>query len=225
MGDIRVCLLSSYTFTECPCCGKDLTKITEQGTQQVLCNIKNEGGYQACVDILPLLTEECYLKTFPDERRARAFLEFCREGDVEAIVGLLGEEAAYEDDDDDEECEDDEKDEETEKDGDETKENGIDVLRYQDSTSLMESALHIAIRHGRIEVAWLLLLLASTLPISEFPPEVLQAAEQLHLSREEQCGKVDIRTIKNEEGMTAAELASVLGGLWNDWLISGRLIA
>ena len=225
MGDIRLCLLDSYTFTECPRCGKDLTTISEQGTQQVLCNIKNEGGYQAGLDILPLLTEECYLKTFPDERRARAFLEFCREGDIEAIVGLLGDEDADEDEDEDEECEDDEKYEETEKDGEETKESRIDVLRYQDSTSLMDSALHIAIRHGRIEVAWLLLLLASTLPISEFPPEVLQAAEQLHLSREEHCGRVDIRTLKNEEGMTAAELASVLGGLWNDWLTSGRLIA
>lgn len=188
-----------------------------------MCNIKNEGGYQAGLDILPLLTEECYLKTFPDERRARAFLEFCREGDIEAIVGLLGDEDA--DEDEDEECEDNEKYEETEKDEEETKENRIDVLRYQDSTSLMESALHIAIRHGRIEVAWLLLLLASTLPISEFPPEVLQAAEQLHISREERCGKVDIRTLKNEEGMTAAELATVLGGLWHDWLTSGRLIA
>ena len=222
MGDIRLCLLDSYTFTECPRCGKDLTTITDQGTQQVLCNIKNEGGYQAGLDILPLLTEESYLKTFPDERRARAFLEFCREGDIEAIVSLLGDEDADEDDEEmdgeDEECEVDEKYEENEK-------IRIDVLRYQDSTSSMESALHVAIRHGRIEVAWLLLLLASTLPISEFPPEVLQAAEQLQLSREEQYGKVDIRTLKNEEGMTGAELGTNLRGVWNDWLTSGRLIA
>lgn len=220
-GDIRLCLLDSYTFTECPCCGKNLTTITEQGAQQVLCNIKNEGGYQAGLDILPLLTEECYLKTFPDERRARAFLEFCREGDVEAIVGLLGDEDADEEEEEEdgegEGC-DDEKCDETEKDR-------IDVLRYQDSIGSMESALHIAIRHSRTEVAWLLLLLASTMPTSEFPPEVLQTAEQLQLSREEQRGKVDIRTLKDERGMTAADVATILGGIWNDWLISGRLIA
>lgn len=211
----RLCLLDSYTYTECPRCGKDIIRITDQGSQQVLCNIKNEGGFQAGLDILSLLTEECYLRTFPDERRARAFLEFCREGDIEAMVGLLGDGDADEDD---------ENYEETEK-AEETKENRIDVLRYQDSISSMESALHIAIRHGRIEVAWLLLLLASTLPTSNFPPEVLQAAEQLQISREEQSGKVDIRTLKDEEGRTAAGLAPVLGGLWKDWLASGRLIA
>lgn len=223
MGISRLCLLDSYTLTECSRCGENLTTITEQGTQQVLCNIKNEGGYEAGLDILPLLTEECYLKTFPDERRARAFLEFCREGDVEAIVSLLvdvdideedeeGDGKDGRNDDDDEKCE-------------EIEKARIDVLRYQDSTSSMESALHVAIRHGRTEVAWLLLLLASTIPTSEFPPEVFQAAEQLQLSREEQQGKVDIRTLRNEEGMTAADVAKVLGGIWNDWLISGRLMA
>lgn len=225
---IRLCLLDSYTFTECPRCGKDLTTVTEHGSQQVLCNIKNEGGYQAGLDILPLLTEECYLKTFPDERRARAFLEFCREGDIEAIVGLLGDEDADEEDDEEgdrenEECEDDGKSGEVGKD-EEINENRIDVLRYQDATSSMESALHVAVRHGRVEVAWLLLLLASTLPTSDFPVEVLQAAEQLQIEREDQGDKVDIRALKDEQGMTAADAATVLGGTWNDWLASGRLI-
>lgn len=168
-----------------------------------------------------MLTEECYLKTFPDERRARAFLEFCREGDTEAIVGLLGDEDV--DEEEDEEREDDAKYEVIEND-EEIKENRIDVLRYQDASSSMESALHVAVRHGRAEVTWLLLFLASTLPTSEFPVEVLQAAEQLQLSREEQGDKVDIRALKDEQGMTAADVATVLGGVWNDWLASGRLI-
>lgn len=229
-GGFRICLLESYTITECSRCGKDLTTVTEHGSQQVLCNIKNEGGYQAGLDLLPLLTEECYLKTFPDERRARAFLEFCREGDIEAIVSLLGDEDVDEEEEEDEEgdgaveaCEDDGKFEEVEND-EEIKENRIDVLRYQDTTSSMVSALHVAVRHGRVEVAWLLLFLASTLPTSDFPVEVLQAAEQLQLLREEQGDKVDIRALKDEQGMTAADVATVLGGVWNDWLASGRFI-
>lgn len=221
-GEFRICLLESYTITECPRCGKDLTtvSVTEHGSQQVLCNIKNEGGYQAGLDILPLLTEECYLKTFPDERRARAFLEFCRGGDIEAIVSLLGDE---EEDEEGDECEDNGKSEEV-KNGEEITENRIDVLRYQDATSSMVSALHIAVKHERVEVAWLLLFLASSLPTSDFPMEVLQAAEQLQLSREEQSDKVDIRALKDEQGMTAADAANVIGGVWTDWLASGRLI-
>lgn len=175
-----------------------------------------------------MLTEECYLKTFPDERRARAFLEFCREGDIEAIVDLLGDEDVDEEGDEEgdgavEGCEDHGKSEEVEKD-EELKENRIDVLRYQDATNSMVSALHVAVKHGRVEVAWLLLFLASILPTSDFPMEVLQAAEQLHLSREEQSDKIDIRALKDEQGMTAADVATVLGGVWNDWLESGRLI-
>lgn len=221
-GEFRLCLLDSYTFTECPRCGKDLTTVTENGSQQIICNIKNEGGFQAGLDILHLLTEECYLKTFPDERRARAFLEFCREGDIEAIVGLLGDEGE-EVDEEVEECEDDGISEEVGKD-EVIEENRIDLLRYQDATISMESALHVVVRHGRVEVAWLLLWLASTLPISDFPVEVLHAAEQLQLSREDQGDKIDIRALKDERGMTAADLSNVLGGVWIDWLASGRLI-
>lgn len=170
-----------------------------------MCNIKNEGGLQEGVDILPLLVEESYLRAFPEERRPRAFLEFCAEGDIEAIVALL-------DDDDD-------------GDGEDVTENRIDPLRYQDPINLLSSGLHIAIAHGRIEVAWLLLLLATTLPMSQFPSEVLQAADRLQLSRRDQSGKVDIRTLKDGEGMTPAQRAGSAGDIWNDWLTSGRLIA
>ena len=44
------------------------------------------------MDLLPLLMEESFLQAYPEERRARAFLEFGRVGDVEAIRDwLLGE--------------------------------------------------------------------------------------------------------------------------------------
>ena len=168
---------------------------------------------QEGIDILPLLAEESYLKAFPEERRFRAFLEFCGDGDVEAIVDLL-------DDDDDYENETD-----TDKNGKSIKENRIDVLRYQDSVGSMGSGLHVAITHGKPEVAWLLLLLASTLPMSHFPPEVLQAADQLQISREDQGGKVDIRSLKDSDGMTAAQRAMTARDMWNDWLIAGRLTA
>lgn len=197
----RQCLLDAYIITECSNCEKMVATCKEPVDQKVLCNITNEGGLQEGVDILPLLVEESYLRTFPEERRPRAFLEFCAEGDFEAIVNLLDD------------------------DGEESTENKIDPLRYQDPIGLPRSGLHIAIKHERIEVVWLLLLLASTLPKSQFPSEVLRAADRLQLSREDQSGKVDIRTLKDGEGMTAAQLAESAGDMWNDWLTSGRLIA
>lgn len=205
-------------MTECPNCGKDVAGNTAYGDQQLLCNIKNEGGLQEGIDILPLLAEESYLKAFPEERRCRAFLEFCGDGDIEAIVDLL------DDDDDDEDNEDDD---ENGRSAEDRGRNigGIDVLRYQDSMDSMSTGLHVAITHGRTEVAWLLLLLASTLPMSQFPQEVLQAADQLQLSREDQNDKVDLRTLKDNEGMTAAQRAMAAGNMWTDWVTSGRLIA
>lgn len=206
------CLLDAYIVTECANCGNNVANGTEHVDQKVVCNIKNEGGLQEDVDILPLLLEESYLRAFPEERRPRAFLEFCAEGDIEAIVALL------DDDDDDGDDEDD-------GDGEDVTENRIDPLRYQDPINSLSSGLHIAIAHERIEVAWLLLLLATTLPMSQFPSEVLQAADRLQLSREDQSGKVDIRTLKDGEGMTPAQRAGSAGDMWNDWLTSGRLIA
>ena len=108
------------------------------GEQQLLCNLKNEGGLQERLDILPILTEESYLKAYPEERRCRAFLEFCGEGDVEAIVDLLN------DDDDGEE------DEENSSQG---AGHGIDVLRYQDQVGSIGSGLHVAVQNQRVEVA------------------------------------------------------------------------
>lgn len=179
----------------------------EHVDQKMLCNITNEGGLQEGVDILPLLVEESYLKTFPEERRPRAFLEFCAEGDIEAIVTLLDDDGDDNDDDED------------------VAEEKIDPLRYQDPINSLSSGLHIAIAHGRIEVVWLLLLLASTLPMSQFPSEVFQAADRLQLSRGDQSGKVDIRTLKDGDGMTPAQRAGSAGDMWNDWLTSGRLTA
>ena len=195
-------------MSECPNCGRNLITNTPSGQQLLLCNIQNEGGLQERLDILPILTEESYLKAYPEERRCRAFLEFCGEGDVEAIVDLLN-------DGDD---------------GDEDEESpvqgtghSIDVLRYQDQIGSMDSGLHVAVQNQRIEVVWLLLLLASTLKIGQFPAAVLQAAQNFGLQRENQSGKADIRSLKDSRGMTAEQRAAGIGGPWTEWLQSGRL--
>lgn len=204
----RQCLLDSYSMSECPNCGRNLITTTPSGEQQLLCNLKNEGGLQEGLDMLPILTEESYLKAYPEERRCRAFLEFCGEGDVEAIIDLLN-------------------------DGDDVEEDGegfgqnpgqsVDVLRYQDQIGSMGSGLHVAVQNQRMEVTWLLLLLASTLRIDQFPAAVRQAAQTLGIEREDQSNKVDIRSLKDSQGMTAEQRAAGVGEVWTEWLQHGWL--
>ena len=182
--------------------------ITPSGEQQLLCNLKNEGGLQERLDILPILTEESYLKAYPEERKARAFLEFCGEGDVEAIVDLLN------DSDDGEE--------EPETSGSIAAQE-LDILRYQDQIGSMGSGLHMAIQNQRTDVVWLLLLLASTLKMDEFPSAAIQAAQNLGIQREDQSGKADIRSLKDSQGTTAEQRAASMGGIWTEWVRSGRL--
>ena len=195
-------------MSECPRCGRNLITTAPSGEQQLLCNLKNEGGLQESLDMLPILTEESYLKAYPEERKARAFLEFCGEGDVEAIVDLLNDGDDGEDD--------------QETSGSNAAHN-MEVLRYQDQIGSMGSGLHMAIQNQRMEVAWLLLLLASTLKMDEFPPAALQAAQNLGIQREDQRGKIDIRSLKDSQGTTAEQRAASIGGIWTEWIRSGRL--
>lgn len=181
---------------------------TETGEQQLLCNLKNEGGLQEKLDLLPILTDESYLKAYPEERRCRGFLDFCREGDIQAIVDLLS---------DNEEVAEDEDGEET------TVGRDIDVLRYQDQIGSMGSGLHVAIQNRREDVAWLLLFLASNLEIDQFPTEVLQAAHIFGIQRKNQTGKTDIRILKDSDGRTAEQLAYSIDKVWHEWLQNGRL--
>ena len=168
---------------------------TNGAEQQILCNLNNEGGLQEGLDILPLLVEDNYLRTYPEERKSRAFLEFCREGDVEAIVDLL----------DDENDEDDEQKDMLTREHDAT-----EVLQYQDPLGSMYSGLHVAVIHGKLEVVWLLLFIASNLDIHHFPTNVLQAAQELGARRllGNENGPIDIRTLRDADGMTAAEHAA-----------------
>lgn len=184
-----------------------MTAWSTSGELQLLCNITNEGGFQKDLDILPLLTEEAYLKAYPEERRCRAFLEFCREGDTEAIASVVKDE---EDDDDEDEG---------------TPATNNDILRYQDPMGGMSSGLHIAIQAQQDRVVWMLLLLASGLSLDQFPPDVHQGAAYLGVVREDQAGKVDIRSLRDAEGRTAEQLAIRIGGIWNDWVRMGRFAA
>lgn len=201
--DARQCLLDEYDVNKCASCGQDILSISSSGEQQILCNLINEGGLQRDLDILPILAEEGYLKAFPEERRCRAFLEFCREGDVEAVVDLL--KAS----DDNGRDEDDSGDDESMRDSesDVPQPNAATVLRYQDPIGNMSSALHIAVLHAKIEVIWTLLLLATNLESQRFPQAVIQAMEQFGITREDQADKIDIRSLKDNNEMTAAQLA------------------
>ncbi|KAL8805065.1 MAG: hypothetical protein Q9182_002155 [Xanthomendoza sp. 2 TL-2023] len=202
------CLLDAYEMTQCPTCARNVSSRSSSGEEQVLCNLENEGGLQEAYDILPILKEESYLKAFPEERKCRAFLEFCAEGDVGAILDLING-----DEHDDA--------------GMSTDEEGaakpIDILRYQDSLGSLSTGLHVAISNGREEIVWLLLFLASSLELQCFPPDVIQAAETLGASRQGQTGKVDIRVLEDSEHRTAETLAQQLGGLWESWVQSPRL--
>ena len=190
-------------MTECPNCKRDITSRSISGEEQILCTLKNEGGVQKNLDILPILTEEMYLKAYPEERKSQAFLEFCGEGDIEAIVDILRAEGEE----------------------DEEENAGVDygILRYQDQIHTMNSGLHVAIQNQRAEVAWLLLLLASTLDISALPPQVINAAENFDLRREDGRSDFDIRGLRDNEGKTAEERATEVGGIWTDWLRTSRL--
>ncbi|OCK79016.1 hypothetical protein K432DRAFT_394264 [Lepidopterella palustris CBS 459.81] len=208
------CLLDAYTLQTCPSCSSPISTISsETGTEQVLCNLHNEGGFQEQIDILPLLVEEGYLKAYPEERRARAFLEFCREGDVEGVVGILQDNGEDED-------------EETIQTGDGEGQGRTKLLTYQDPLGDMHSGLHAAVAGGSREVAWLLLLLASQLPLSEFPAVVFEEAGRLGVMREEQAlgdEMVDIRRLRDANGRTAEDLAAEMGGVWAGWVGTGRL--
>jgi hypothetical protein len=103
-------------------------------------------------------------------------------------------------------------------------EDNAEVLRYQGTFEGIEgSGLHVAIRYGREDVAWLLLALASSLDWSKFPPPVLQAMARYSLTPKDRKAGVDIRTIKDSDGKTARSLAEELGGVWKTWISAGRL--
>ncbi|KAI9685847.1 MAG: hypothetical protein M1822_004125 [Bathelium mastoideum] len=191
------CVLESHTSSNCPNCDREIVTQSSTGEQEALCSVTDEGGTEPNFDILPFLIEEAYFSDHPEERRCRAFLEFCREGDVQAIVQLL-------------------------KDYENTfvwpASSRIDILRYQDPIGDRRSGLHAAIDGDSIEAAWLLLFLASKLDLKRFPVEILREAETQGLMREDQAHKADIRSLQDAHGKLPLNLVEEKGGVWKSWV-------
>ncbi|CAF9910090.1 MAG: hypothetical protein GOMPHAMPRED_006950 [Gomphillus americanus] len=208
------CLLDAYNITRCPNCDQSIST-TYQEQESILVTLYNEGGLQHNLDILPLLVEESYLKAYPEERKARAFLEFVREGDAEAVVDLIR--ASAQNDEDEDEGVDGDGDDGMEEEEDDEEEDDVpqmsvaSILRYQDLLDEGRTALHIAVAKGNGEIVWLMLLLASNLELDAFPEQVQQVAAQLDIGRESQEGLVDVRTIRDADGRTAYDLVAGSG--------------
>lgn len=168
---------------------------------QIITKYHNEGGIQENLDILPLITEEAYLDANPAARPAIAFLTMCSEGDITGIVELLN---ALEEDPDEEDM------------------SGKDLLRFQNPLDGGKSGLHVAIEKSQQESVWLLIWLASPFPTEQFPEEVLRAAETMGAGRSTAEG-VDIRVLKDENGLSAKNYAERMGHSWAELLESGAL--
>jgi hypothetical protein len=169
-------------------------------SSKVLTRYHNEGGVQDSLDVLPLIVEEAYLEANPAARPARAFMTMCAEGDVAGIVELL---KAIEEDHDDEDM------------------SPAHLVRYQDPLDGMIIGLHVAVEKNQQEVLWLLLWLASDIPTSAFPQEVIHLTETMGAERYPNTG-TDIRRLKDEQERTAEDIASGMPNWANS--LAGRIM-
>jgi hypothetical protein len=97
-----------------------------------------------------------------------------------------------------------------------------ELLRWQDPLDDMKTGLHVAIERGQQEAVWLLLWLASGLQTQLFPVEVAQAAEAMDSERQTANG-ADIRSLRDEQEKTAADVARSMGTMWTGLLMAGVL--
>lgn len=163
---------------------------TSQAPAAVLCRYTSDGGVEDDYDVLSVLTEEAYLETHPAERRARAFLTMCGEGDVLGAVELL-QDAASE--------------------GDDVRA----IVMYRDALTRGRSALQLAIERKQEEVVWLLLYLGSPrLPTEAFPDEALAAAMSMGVDRMP-AGAEGIVSMRDDEGRSAEDYARAMAPVWD----------
>ncbi|KAJ2903011.1 hypothetical protein MKZ38_010517 [Zalerion maritima] len=207
----RQCLLDQSTEVlasmKCPVCKSSLVSLDAGGSSSsaataspgaILTTYANEGGIQRGLDILPDLKEEAYITAYPEARPARAVQVMCAEGDISGIVELL--QSVSED----------------------MEESQIaDMLRYRDPFSCGSTALHLAVENSQEETVWLLLWIASQLPTDHFPEAARLDAESLGLQRSTAAIGGDIRSVRNEAGQTAADMASTIGGVWAPFTLNG----
>lgn len=171
---------------------------TSQNQPTISCRYESDGGVEENYNILPVLTEEAYLETHPGERRSRAFLTMCSEGDVLGAVDLLKDAAS---------------------DGEDVKA----IVLYRDALANGKSALHLAVERGQEEAVWLLLYLGSPkLSLDSFPQEALAAAQSMGLSRMPAGGE-DIVSLRNEGGASAEDFARDMAPLWDRLVAAGVL--
>jgi hypothetical protein len=201
---LRQCLLDeSPKIAEtnaCPSCNALLVS-TPSAQPQVLTQYHNEGGIQVDLDIFPLIKEEAYLDANPSARPARAFMTMCGEGDVTGIVELL---KAIDEDPDEQDMP------------------TAELLQYQDPLDGNKSGLHLAIEKSQHESLWLLLWLASAFPTASFPDEAVQYILGLGMGRDTANG-LDIRSLHDEQGRTAQDIAESMGSVWAGLVSAGAL--
>ena len=216
------CFLESdqYELTECPNCRKNIATDSNhlssgtgpshataetESNPVVLCTIHNEGGIQLDFDILPIAIEECYLRTYPEKRIGRAYLEFCREGDVDAILCLIRDQRVQA------------------VEGEEQTES-LDVLRYTGKFAEVDgSGLHVAIRSGQEEVAWLLLGIGTNIEWEKFPKVVRTAFDAQGFGEADRTSGEDIRQLKDSMERLPESVAREVGAPWAKMLDAGFL--
>jgi hypothetical protein len=123
----------------------------------------------------------------------------CSEGDAEGVVDLLRD----------------------------ASEELVDVgalIRFQDPLEDMKSALHYAVDGEHETVVWLLLWLSSGLSTSDFPEPLRDQAEAMSLNRLFTGPETDIRSLRDEQGLTAEDMAQRTGRM-NQLLQAGYLHA
>lgn len=172
---------------------------TSQNPTAILCRYSSDGGVEENYNILPVLTEEAYLENHPAERRSRAFLTMCAEGDVLGAVDLLKDAASE---------------------GDDVK----NIVLYRDTLAGGKSALQIALEKTQEEAVWLLLYLASPrMPTEAFPDEALAAAMSMDVDRMPAGGAQDITELRDDEGHSALDYARAMAPTWDHLVHAGVL--
>lgn len=216
----RQCLLRQAphicTTLTCPHCKARLTTPADPpyepntiipaatGLKMMVRYSSGDDGTPEDVDMLPLLTEEAMVIMYPHTARAHTLHDYCALGDTVGISKCLMEAEALS--------------------SVGRSMTPAELLVWCDPLRHGRTCLHAAVQHQRYDVAWLLLYVASTLPIAYFSPAILHAVRNLGISRRPEVdAAADIRSIVDINGDTPEMLALQIGGVWDQDLELGVL--
>jgi hypothetical protein len=192
------CLLDASphvaTTLSCPNCNAPLASSTPP---QITATYTSEGGASEPLNLLPVVTEEAHLQSYPEERPARALHTMVAENDVEGIVELLRDA--------------------------ETAEERAALVGYRDPLAGGRNALHVAVEAGRFDAFWLLLWVGSGLDRDMFSEEMRRTMGSIKMERG--AGGEDLRFMRDGEGRTAGEYAVEIGGEWERWVNAGVFVS